>query len=182
MAATGTSPRPWMSYGSSCSGVAIPVVLASSSSSSSKVASSASISSSSVSLTSESSSSSSSDSDVITKRRGVWDDELGPVCVWPSVGMDGGKLPGANMLKAATVGETLGGAIGTDLVAADFDSVGVGVSSSTVAAPPRKLFGNVVKNSLSVSCATWNSASLATGVLSSGDGVIGPYGRGMVRS
>ena len=81
VAATGTSPRPWMSYGSSCPGVAVPVVLVSSfdwslsSSSSSKAASSASVFSSSISLTSESSSSSSSDSDVITKRRGVWDDE-----------------------------------------------------------------------------------------------------------
>ena len=186
--ATGTSLRPWMSYESSCLGVAVPVVLASSSdsslssSSSSKAASSASVSSSSVSLISESSSSSSLDSDVITKQRGVWDDELGPVCVWPSVGIDGGKLPGANMLKAATVGETLSGASGTDLVAADSDLVGVGASSSVVAAPPHKLFDNVAKNSLSASCATWNSASLATGVLSSGGGVIGPYGREMVRS
>ena len=188
VAATGTSPRPWMSYGSSCPRVAVPVVLASSSdwssssSSSSKAASSASVSYSLVSLTSESSSSSCSDSDVITKRRGVWDDELGPVCVWPSVGMDGGKLPGANMLKAATVGEALSGAIGTDLIVAGSDLVGVGASSSAVAAPPHKLFGNVAKNSLSASCATWNSASLATGVLSFGVGVIGPYGRGMVRS
>ena len=188
VAATGTSPRPWMSYGSSCPGVAIPVVLASSSdwssssSSSSKAASSASVSSSSVSLTSESSFSSSLDSDVITKRRGVWDDESGPVCIWPSVGMDGGKLPGANMLKATTVGEALSGAIGTNLVVADSDSVGLGASSSVVAAPLHKLFGNVAKNSLSASCAIWNSASLATGVLLSGGGVIGPYGRGMVRS
>ena len=188
VAATGMSPRPWMSYGSSCPGVAVPVVLvsssdwSSSSSSSSKATSSASVSSSSVSLTSELFSSSSSDSDVITKQRGVLDDESGPVCVWPSVGMDGGKLPGVNMLKVATVGEALSGAIGTDLVAADFDSVGVGASSSAVAAPPHKLFGNVAKNSLSVSCATLNSASLATGVLSSGGGVIRPYGRGMVRS
>ena len=188
MAATGMSPRPWKSYGSSCSRVAVPVVLASSSdwssssSSSSKVASSASVSYSSVSLTLESSSPSCSDSDVITKRRGVWDDESRPVCVWPLVGMDGGKLPGANMLKAATVGEALSGAIGTDLVAADSDSVGVGASSSAVAAPPRKLFGNVAKNSLSASFATWNSALLAIGVLSSGVGMIGPYGRGMVRS
>ena len=99
MVATGTSRRPWMSYGSSCPGVVVSVVLASSfdwslsSSSSSKAASSASISSSSVSLTSESLSDSSSDSDVITKWRRVWDDESGPVCVWPSVGMDGGGLP-----------------------------------------------------------------------------------------
>ena len=188
MVATETPPRPWMSYGSSCPGVAEPVVLASSSdwssssSSSSKVASSASVSSLSVSMTLDSSSSTSSDSDVITKRRGVWDDESGPVCVWPSVGMDGGKLPGANMLKAATVGETLSGAIGTDLAVADFDSVGVVASSSAIAAPPRKLFGNVAKNSFSVSCATWNNALLATEVLSSGGRMIGPYDRGMVRS
>ena len=96
--------------------------------------------------------------------------------------MDGGQLLGANMLKAATVGETLSGVIGTDLAAANFDSVGVVASSSVVAAPPGKLFGNVAKNSFSASCATWNSASLATGVLSSGGGVTGPYGRGMVRS
>ena len=177
-----------MSYGSSCPGVAVPVVLASSSdwssslSSSSKAASSASVSSSSVLLTSELFSSSSSDSDVITKQRGVWDDESWPVCVWPSVGMDGGRLPGANMLKAATVGEVWSGATGTDLATADSDWVGVVVSSSAVAAPPRKLFGNVAKNSFSASCATWNSASLATGVLSSGGGVVGPYSRGMVRS
>ena len=176
MVATGTSPRPWMSYGSSCPGVAVPVVLASSadwsssSSSSSKAASSASVSSSSVSLTSESSLGSSSDSDVITKWRGVWDDESGPVCVWPSVGMEGGGLPGASMLKAATVGETLSGATGTHLATADSDSVGVVVSSSTVAAPPHKLFGNVAKNSFSAFWATWNSASLATAVLSSGVG------------
>ena len=96
--------------------------------------------------------------------------------------MDGGKLPGANMLKATTVGEALSGAIGTDLVAADSDLVGMGASSSAIAAPPCKLFSNVAKNSLSASSATWNSASLATGVLSSGGGVIGPYGRRMVRS
>ena len=177
-----------MSYGSSCPGVAIRVVLASSSdwslssSSSSKAASSASVSSLSVSLTSESSSSSSSDLDVITKRRGVWDDESGLVCVWPSVGMDGGRLPGSNMLKAATVGEIWSGATGTNLVAVDSDSVGMVMSSSAVAAPPRKLFGNVAKNSFSASCATWNSASLVIGVLSSGGGVVGPYRRGMVRS
>ena len=127
MVATGTSPRPWMSYRSSCPGVAIPVVLASSSdwsmslSSSCKAASSASVSSSFVLMTSESSSDSSSDSDVITKRRGVWDDESGPVCVWPSVDMGGGGLPGASMLKAATVGEMWSGATGTDLAAMDSD-------------------------------------------------------------
>ena len=63
-----------------------------SSSSSSKASSSATASSLSVSPTSESVSYSPSDSDVITKRRGVWDDESGLVCVWPSVGMDGGGL------------------------------------------------------------------------------------------
>ena len=88
-----------MSYGSSCPRVAVLVVVASSfdlslsSSSSSKASSSAAASSSSVLPTSESSSYSPSDLDVITKRRGVWDDESGPVCVWPSVGMDGGGLP-----------------------------------------------------------------------------------------
>ena len=177
-----------MSYGSSCPGVVVPVVLAlssdwlSSSSSSSKATSSASVSSSSISLTSELSSSSSSDSDVITKRREVWNDESGPVCVWPLVGMDGGRLPRANMLKAATVGEIWSGATSTDLATADSNWVGVVVSSSAVAALPHKLFGNVAKNSLSASCAIWNSASLATGVLSSGGRVVGPYGRGMVRS
>ena len=96
--------------------------------------------------------------------------------------MDGGKLPGLSMFKAATIGEILSRTAGTVVAAADADSVGVVVWSSVIAAPPRKLFGNVAKNSLSASCATWNSASLATGVLSSKGGVIGPYGRGMVRS
>ena len=99
MVATGASPRPWMSYGSSGPGVDVLVVLASSSdwslssSSSSKALLSAAASSSSISLTSESSSYSPSDSDVITKRRGVWDDESGPICIWPSVGMGGSGLP-----------------------------------------------------------------------------------------
>ena len=96
--------------------------------------------------------------------------------------MDGGKLPRLSMLKATTVGQILSGTAGTVVAAADVDLIGVVVWSSVVATPPRKLFGNVAKNSLSASCATWNSASLATGVLSSGGGVIGPYGRGMVRS
>ena len=74
----------------SCTG-RVGVVL--SSSSSSRAPLSAMASSSSVLLTSESSSYSPSDSDVITKRRGVWDDESRPVCVWPSVGMGGGGLP-----------------------------------------------------------------------------------------
>ena len=86
------------------------------------------------------------------------------------------------MLKAATVGEIWSGATGTDLAAADSDWVGVVVSSSSVVAPPHKLFGNVAKNSFSASWATWNSASLATGVLSSRGGAVEPYGRGMVRS
>ena len=68
------------------------------------------------------------------------------------------------------------------MAAADADSVGVVVCSSSVAAPPRKLFSNVAKNSVNVSWATWNSASLATRVLSSGGGMVGPYGRGIVRS
>ena len=84
--------------------------------------------------------------------------------------MDGGKLPGLSMLKGATVGEILSGTAGTVVAAADVDSVGVVVWYSAVAAPPRNLFDNVAKNSLSASCATWNSASFATGVLSSGVG------------
>ena len=48
--------------------------------------------------------------------------------------------------------------------------VGVVVSSSIVVALPRKLFGKVAKNSVSASWATWNRASVATGVLSSGGG------------
>ena len=46
MVATGVSPRPWMSYGSSALGVAIPVVLASSSDWSSSLSSSSKASSS----------------------------------------------------------------------------------------------------------------------------------------
>ena len=56
------------------------------------------------------------------------------------------------------------------------------VVSLAVAASPFKLFGKVAKNSVSASWATWNSASLATDVLSSGGGASRPYGRGMVRS
>ena len=99
MVATRASPRPWMSYESSGPGVAVPVVLASSSdrssslSSSSKALSSSVASSASGSLTSELSSYSLLGSDVITKRRGVWDDESWPICVWPLVGMGGGGLP-----------------------------------------------------------------------------------------
>ena len=96
--------------------------------------------------------------------------------------MGRGNLPGLSMLNAATVGEVFSGTAGTNMAAADADSVGVVVCSSSVAAPPRKLFGNVAKNSVNASWATWNSASLATGVLSSGGGVVGPYGRGIVRS
>ena len=86
------------------------------------------------------------------------------------------------MLKATTVGEIWSRATGTDFAAVDSDWVGMVVSSSAVAAPPHKLFGNVAKNSFSASWATWNSASLAIGVLSSGGGAFGPYSRGMVRS
>ena len=96
--------------------------------------------------------------------------------------MDRGKLPGLSMLMVATVGEILTRTAGTVVATVDADSIGVVVWSSVVAAPPRKLFGNVAKNSLSASYATWNSASLATEVLSFGGGMIGPYGRGMVRS
>ena len=86
------------------------------------------------------------------------------------------------MLKATTVGKIWSKATSTDLAIADSDQVGVVVSSSAVAAPPCKLFGNVAKNSFNASYATWNSASLVTGVLSSRGGVVGLYGRGMVRS
>ena len=55
------------------------------------------------------------------------------------------------MLKAATVGEIWSGATGTNLATVDSDWVGVVVASSTVAAPPRKLFSNVAKNSFSAS-------------------------------
>ena len=85
------------------------------------------------------------------------------------------------MLKAATIGEIWSGETSTDFAVADSDWVGVVVSSSAVAAPPRKLFGKVAKNFVSASWATWNSASLATGVLLSGGGASRPYGRGMVR-
>ena len=85
------------------------------------------------------------------------------------------------MLKAATVDEIWSGATGTDFAVADLDWVGMVVSSSAVAAPPRNLFGKVAKNSVSASWVTWNSASLATGVLSSRGGASRPYSRGMVR-
>ena len=58
------------------------------------------------------------------------------------------------MLKAAIVGEIWSGSIGTDFAAASSDWVGVVVSSLAVAAPPRKLFGKVAKNSISASWAT----------------------------
>ena len=86
------------------------------------------------------------------------------------------------MLKAAIVGEVWSVAGGTDFAVAGSDWVGAVVSSSAVAAPPRKLFGRVAKNSVSASCATWKRASVATSVLSSGGGASRPYGRGMVRS
>ena len=74
------------------------------------------------------------------------------------------------MLKAAIIGEVWSGSIGTDYAVAGSDWIGAVVSSSAVAAPPRKLFDKVAKNSLSVSWATWNRASVATSVLSSGGG------------
>ena len=86
------------------------------------------------------------------------------------------------MLKAAIVGEIWSGSIGTDFTTAGSDYVGVVVSSSAVAAPPRKLFSKVAKNSVNASWATWKRASVATGVLSSRGGASRPYGRGMVRS
>ena len=86
------------------------------------------------------------------------------------------------MLKAAIVGEVWSGAIGSDFAVAGLDWVGAIVSSSAVAAPPRKLFGRVVKNSVSVSWATWKRASVAVGMLSPGGGASRPYNRGMVRS
>ena len=88
--------------------------------------------------------------------------------------MGEGILLGLSMLNAAIVGEVFSGMAGTDVATADAGSVGVVVCSSSVAAPPHKLFGNVAKNSVNASWATWNSASLATEVLSSGSGVVGP--------
>ena len=96
--------------------------------------------------------------------------------------MGGGNLPGLSMLNVATVGEVFSRTAATDMAAADAGSVGVVVRSSSVAAPPHKLFGNVAKNSVNASWATWNSASLATRVLSARGRVVGPYGRGIVRS
>ena len=55
------------------------------------------------------------------------------------------------MLKAAIVGEVWSGAIDTDFAVAGSDSVGLVVSSSVVATPPCKLFGRVLKNSVSAS-------------------------------
>ena len=65
--------------------------------------------------------------------------------------MGGGNLPRLSMLNAATIGEVFSRTAGTDMAAIDADSVGVVVCSSSVAALPRKLFGNVAKNSINVS-------------------------------
>ena len=65
--------------------------------------------------------------------------------------MGGGNLPGSSMLNAATVGKVFSGTAGIDMVAADAGLVGVVVCSSSVAALPRKLFGNVAKNSVNAS-------------------------------
>ena len=65
--------------------------------------------------------------------------------------MGGGNVPGLSMLNAATVGEVFSGMAGTNMATANADSVGVVVCSSSVAAPPRKLFGNVAKNSVNAS-------------------------------
>ena len=86
------------------------------------------------------------------------------------------------MLKAAIIGEVWSRAIGTDFAVVGSDWVGLVVSFSVVAAPPRKLFGKVAKNSVSASWATWKRASVAVGVPSFGGGAFRPYGRGMVRS
>ena len=86
------------------------------------------------------------------------------------------------MLKASIVGEVWSGAIGTDFAIAGSDWIGSVVSSSVVAAPPRKFFSRVAKNSVSASWATWKKALVAAGVPSSRGGDSGPYGRGMVRS
>ena len=86
------------------------------------------------------------------------------------------------MLKAAIVGEVWSGSIGTDFGVAGSDWVDAVVSSSAVAAPLRKLFSKVAKNSVSASWATWSRVSVATGVLSFGGGASRPYGGGMVRS
>ena len=74
------------------------------------------------------------------------------------------------MLNAAIVGEAWRGAMETDFVVAGSDWVGLVVSSLVVAAPPRKLFGRVAKNSIRVSWATWKRASVAAGVPSSSGG------------
>ena len=55
------------------------------------------------------------------------------------------------MLNAATVGEVFSETASTDMAAADAGSVGVVVCSSSVAAPPCKLFGNVPKNFINAS-------------------------------
>ena len=44
-------------------------------------------------------------------------------------GMGGGNLPRLSMLNAATIGEVFSGTAGTDMAAADADSVGVVVCS-----------------------------------------------------
>ena len=84
----------------------------------------------------------------------MWDVDSGPVCVWPSVGMGGGGLPWASILKAAIVGEIWRRAMGTDFVVAGSDWVDSVVSSSAVAAPSRKLLGRMAKNSVRASWAT----------------------------
>ena len=86
------------------------------------------------------------------------------------------------MLNAAIVGEAWRGAMGTDFAVVGSDWVGSVVSSLAVAAPPRKLFGRMAKNSVRPFWATWKRASVAAGVPSSGGGASRPYGRGMVRS
>ena len=62
--------------------------------------------------------------------------------VWASLCLALGRYGGRKFTRAEHA---------TDMAAADADSVGVVVCSSSVAAPPRKLFGNVAKNSVNVS-------------------------------
>ena len=77
----------------------------------------------------------------------------------------------------AVAGSRIGNAVG------GLDWVGSVVSSSVIAAaPPRKLFGRVAKNSIKASWATQKRASIAVDVPSSGGGASRSYGRGIVVS
>ena len=72
---------------------------------------------------------------------------------------------------------------GIDSAVGGSDWVGLVVSSSAIAAAPlRKLFGRVAKNSIRASWATRKRASVAAGVPSCGGGASRSYGRGTVVS